>query len=245
MDIKKRKVKKNCEWSVSTQKKLAATLGVSALVSLTACDPVSTSGSISAPDENLSSSSEVQPTCGEVPCDGESSSSVQPNSSSVAPVSGISSANDVINSSSSVAIDSLEITSGEIVPPFESSSSFEEYPPQAGILPPPEELIEPESGSPMDQGTLSSSSQSVVRSSSATAGLSSSFSDAIPSSSSEAYIDTTLTVTAGLPVIVEPDTVKIDHKDTVKIIEPTPLSGVIKDDFYGNDIVDTVRTKDK
>ena len=233
MDIKKCKVKKNCEWSVSTQKKLAATLGVSALVSLTACDPVSTSGSISAPDENLSSSSEFQPTCGEVPCDGESSSSM-------------SSANDVLNSSSSVAIDSLEITSGEIVPPLESSSSFEEYPPQAGILPPPpEELIEPESGSPMDQGTLSSSSQSVVRSSSATAGLSSSFSDAIPSSSSEAYIDTTLTVTAGLPVIVEPDTVKIDHKDTVKIIEPTPLSGVIKDDFYGNDIVDTVRTKDK
>ena len=46
MNIRKCKVEKNREWSASTQKRLAAALGVSALVSLTACDPVSTSGSL-------------------------------------------------------------------------------------------------------------------------------------------------------------------------------------------------------
>ena len=85
MNIRKCKVEKNREWSASTQKHLAAALGVSALVSLTACDPVSTSGSISAPDENSSSSE-----------DAISSSADQKNvsSSSIAPVSGVSSAFD-------------------------------------------------------------------------------------------------------------------------------------------------------
>lgn len=176
MDIRKSKVEKNREWSVSTQRRLAAALGVSALVSLTACDPVSTSGSISAPDENSSSSE-----------DAISSSADQKNvsSSSIAPVSGVSSAfDDFPKSSSSVKIDSLEVTAGEIVPPLESSSSSArleppmnssvEYPPLSGILPPDLPPVK----------TLSSSSQGRIESSAATAGLSSSFSDVVPQSSS-------------------------------------------------------------
>ena len=176
MNIRKCKVEKNREWSASTQKRLAAALGVSALVSLTACDPVSTSGSISAPDENSSSSE-----------DAISSSADQKNisSSSIAPVSGVSSAfDDFPKSSSSVKIDSLEVTAGEIVPPIESSSSSAmqapplsssvEYPPLAGILPPDLPPVK----------MLSSSSQGRIESSAATAGLSSSFSDVVPQSSS-------------------------------------------------------------
>ncbi len=176
MNIRKCKVEKNREWSVSTQRRLTAALGVSALVSLTACDPVSTSGSISAPDENSSSSE-----------DAISSSADQKNvsSSSIAPVSGVSSAfDDFPKSSSSVKIDSLEVTAGEIVPPLESSSSSArleppmsssvEYPPLSGILPPDLPPVK----------TLSSSSQGRIESSAATAGLSSSFSDVVPQSSS-------------------------------------------------------------
>ena len=176
MDIRKSKVEKNREWSVSTQRRLAAALGVSALVSLTACDPEPTSGSISAPDENSSSSE-----------DAISFSADQKNvsSSSIAPVSGVSSAfDDFPKSSSSVKIDSLEVTAGEIVPPLESSSSSArleppmsssvEYPPSAGILPPDLPPVK----------TLSSSSQGRIESSAVTAGLSSSFSDVVPQSSS-------------------------------------------------------------
>ena len=175
MDIRKSKVEKNREWSVSTQRRLAAALGVSALVSLTACDPEPTSGSISAPDENSSSEDAI------------SFSADQKNvsSSSIAPVSGVSSAfDDFPKSSSSVKIDSLEVTAGEIVPPLESSSSSArleppmsssvEYPPSAGILPPDLPPVK----------TLSSSSQGRIESSAATAGLSSSFSDVVPQSSS-------------------------------------------------------------
>lgn len=176
MNIRKCKVEKNREWSASTQKRLAAALGVSALVSLTACDPVSTSGSVTPPDDNSSSSE------GAI-----SSSADQKNvsSSSIAPVSGVSSAfDDFPKSSSSVKIDSLEVTAGEIVPPLESSSSSArleppmsssvEYPPLAGILPPDLPPVK----------TLSSSSQGRIESSAATAGLSSSFSDVVPQSSS-------------------------------------------------------------
>ena len=106
-------------------------------------------------------------------------------SSSVTSVSGVSSAfDDFPKSSSSVKIDSLEVTAGEIVPPLESSSSSArlespmsssvEYPPLAGILPPDLPPVK----------TLSSSSQGRIESSAATAGLSSSFSDVVPQSSS-------------------------------------------------------------
>ena len=152
MNIRKCKVEKNREWSASTQKRLAAALGVSALVSLTACDPVSTSGSVTPPDDNSSSSEGATLS---------SSDQETHSSSSIAPVSGVSSAFDEFpKSSSSVEIDTLEVTAGEIVPPLESSSS------SARLEPP------------------MSSSQGRIESSAATAGLSSSFSDVVPQSSS-------------------------------------------------------------
>ena len=202
MNISKGKVLKNLEWSASTQKKLASMLGVSAMLSaaaLTACDFGSntTSGDVVSPElssssENLPPESGVveppEPTCGEMPCDGEyppSSSSVQPNSSSSTPVSEVSSSSSDYpdypplagilppQSSSSYAIDTLEITSGEIAPP---------------------DTLEPESGSPFDQSHDFSSSSQTALSSSSTEVLSS-------SSEREVEIDTTLT--AGLPVIEE------------------------------------------
>ena len=240
MNIRKGKVLKNCEWSVSTQKKLASMLGVSAMLSavaLTACDYGTTSGDVSGPE--VSSSSEdlppesgvvepPEPTCGEVPCDGEypsssskrlnsSSSSVKDNSSSSAeepPLSaGILPPDDLYSSSSSTQpnsssspvagissssyeINSLQVTSGEIAPPdtlepesgspfdqshdLSSSSSGPEFPPQAGVVAPPE---------------FESSSSSVDEiDSTLTAGL-----PVIEeSSSSEEEF-----VTAGLPVIEE------------------------------------------
>lgn len=171
MNIRKCKVEKNREWSASTQKRLAAALGVSALVSLTACDPVSTSGSVTPPDDNSSSSEGATLS---------SSDQETLSSSSIAPVSGVSSAFDEFpKSSSSVEIDTLEVTAGEIIPPIESSSSAMqappssssvEYPPLAGILP-PDEIIQPEAGSPVNPEEFSSSSQSRIESSAATAGV--------------------------------------------------------------------------
>lgn len=198
MNIRKCKVEKNREWSASTQKRLAAALGVSALVSLTACDPVSTSGSVTPPDDNSSSSEGATLS---------SSDQETHSSSSVAPVSGVSSAfDDFPKSSSSVKIDSLEVTAGEIVPPLESSSSSArleppmsssvEYPPLAGILPPDLPPVK----------TLSSSSQGRIESSAATAGLSSSFSDVVPQSSSS-----------------EPEPLAVDPVEIVH-----PLAGVIE-----------------
>lgn len=141
MDIKKAKVSGNREWSPSTQKKLASMLGVSAATmlasaALTACDTTSaSSGDVVGP------TSSEQTTCGEMPCDweyNESSSSVAQSSSSQTRLS-----------SSSYEIDSLDVTSGEVIPP---------------------EFLEPESGSNIDTGHLESSS-SVAPSSSSVAEL--------------------------------------------------------------------------
>ena len=160
MDIKKAKVLGNREWSPSTQKKLASMLGVSAATvlasaALTACDTTSaTSGNVVEP------TSSEQTTCGAMPCDweyNESSSSVAQSSSSqtrysssIDPVGGISSNSEPPRPlSSSYEIDSLEVTSGEVIPP---------------------EYIEPESGSNIDTGHLESSS-SVAPSSSSVAEL--------------------------------------------------------------------------
>lgn len=145
MDISKKKVEKNLAWSPSTQKKLASMLGVSAATvlasaALTACDTTSaTSGDVVEP------TSSEQMTCGEMPCDGDirpesSSSEESPNSSSLDPTSGISSSSIAPRPlSSSYEIDSLEVTSGEVIPP---------------------EYIEPESGSNIDTGHLEFSSSS-------------------------------------------------------------------------------------
>ena len=160
MDIKKSKISGNREWSPSTQKKLASMLGVSAATvlasaALTACDTTSaTSGQVVEP------TSSEQMTCGEMPCDweydessssvAESSSSQTRYSSSIDPVGGISSNSEPPRPlSSSYEIDTLDVTSGEVIPP---------------------EFLEPESGSNIDTGHLESSS-SVAPSSSSVAEL--------------------------------------------------------------------------
>ncbi len=166
MDIKKAKVLGNREWSPSTQKKLASMLGVSAATvlasaALTACDTTSaTSGDVIEP------TSSEQMTCGEMPCDGY----IGPESSS----------SQTRLSSSSYEIDSLEVTSGEVIPP---------------------EFLEPESGTNIDTGHLESSSSSYQRieSSSTTSGLPHSSGDAIPPSSSSME----LVPLAGDPVVPE------------------------------------------
>lgn len=199
MNIQKCKVDKNREWTLATKKTLAAVFGVSALVSLSACD-------LTSPDSTTSGAPTYTP----------DSSTSQPNSSA-------SNIPDGGNSSSSFSIDTLEVTSGEIVPPLESSSSIVppsssslEPPLSAGILP-PEQVIppEPEAGSPFDQGSISSSSQQRIESSSATSGLSSSFSDVVPPESSSSS-DTTIIPEplAGDPIIIDDpiDTVAVQIK---------------------------------
>ena len=148
MDIKKSKISGNREWSPSTQKKLASMLGVSAVTvlasaALTACDTTSaTSGQVVEP------TSSEQTTCGMMPCGweydessssvAESSSSQTRYSSSIDPVGGISSNSEPPRPlSSSYEIDTLDVTSGEVIPP---------------------EFLEPESGSNIDTGHLESSS---------------------------------------------------------------------------------------
>ena len=161
MDIKKSKISGNREWSPSTQKKLASMLGVSAVTviasaALTACDTTSsTSGDVADPP-----TSSEQMTCGMMPCGweydessssvAESSSSQTRYSSSIDPVGGISSNSEPPRPlSSSYEIDTLDVTSGEVIPP---------------------EFLEPESGSNIDTGHLESSS-SVAPSSSSVAEL--------------------------------------------------------------------------
>ena len=206
MEIKKGKVFGNREWSPSTQKKLASMLGVSAATmlasaALTACDTTSaTSGDVVEP------TSSEQMTCGEMPCDGDirpesSSSEKGPNSSSLDPTSGISSSSMAPRPlSSSYEIDSLDVTSGELIPP---------------------EFLEPESGSNIDTGHLessssvapSSSSYKRIESSSTTSGLPHSSSDAIlPSSSS-----------------TEPGPLAGDPIETIPVEVGPMLSGVIED----------------
>lgn len=159
MDISKKKVEKNREWSANTQKALVSMLGVSAVTIIAACsagDPVSSGGDIEDAD---SSSSEVM-TDGMGPIDDRgqdfsSSTEKAPNSSDSDPVAGISSSSMTPQpfssnsedppitsgilppSSSSYEIDTLEVTSGEVIPP---------------------EIVGPESGSNIDTGHLESSS---------------------------------------------------------------------------------------
>lgn len=197
MEIKKGKVLKDRDWSLKTQKNLASMLGITAALSLsgaalTACDEGIAGGDI----ETEPSSSE-QMTDGMGPIDDRwqdmSSSSVSSSSSgkmssSLEPTSGISSSSEpprpmsssdeVITSgilppsSSSYEIDTLDITSGEVIPP---------------------EIVGPESGSNIDTGHLESSSSIAepssssfqrIESSSATSGLPLSSGEVIPPSSS-------------------------------------------------------------
>lgn len=201
MDIKKGKVLKDRDWSLKTQKNLASMLGITAALSISGAALTACSGDVSAPsDEDLSSSSEVI-LDGMGPIDDErldvSSSSVSSSSSgkmssSLEPTSGISSSSEpprplssssedpplsagiLPPSSSSYEIDTLEVTSGEVIPP---------------------EIVGPESGSNIDIGHLessssiaepSSSSYQRIESSSATSGLPLSSWEEVPPSSSSA-----------------------------------------------------------
>ena len=152
MDIRKSKVEKNREWSANTQKVLASFLGVSAVSMFAACDLMTTSGDVTVPDSSDStyipsgdvvdpdeirlSSSSPSPESSSSSPSLESSSSQPRSSSSRGPVGGISSSSfypplaGIVmpeSSSSSYPVDSLEISSGEIVPPVESSSSSSPY----------------------------------------------------------------------------------------------------------------------
>lgn len=208
MEIKKGKVLRDRDWSLKTQKNLASMLGITAALSLsgtalTACNEVVASGG---DIEDADSSSSEIVTDGMGPIDDRwqdvsSSSEKGPNSSSLDPTSGISSSSIAPRPlSSSYEIDTLDVTSGEVIPP---------------------EYIGPESGSNIDTGHLessssvapSSSSYKRIESSSTTSGLPHSSSDAIlPSSSS-----TEPGPLAGDPAVTEP------------AVEPGPmLAGVIE-----------------
>ena len=194
MDIKKSKISGNREWSPSTQKKLASMLGVSAVTIIAACsggDPVVSGGDIE--DADSSSSEVVTDGMGPIDDGGQdfsSSSEKAPNSSDSDPVAGISSSSMAPQpfssnsedppitsgilppSSSSYEIDTLEVTSGEVIPP---------------------EIVGPESGSNIDIDHLessssiaepSSSSFQQIRFSSTTSGMPLSSGEVIPPSSS-------------------------------------------------------------
>ena len=145
MDIRKSKVEKSREWSAITQKVLASFLGASAVSMFAACDLLTNSGDVTVPDSSdstyipsgdvadpdeirLSSSSPSPESSSSSP---SSVSSSQPRSSSSLGPVGVSSSSFypplagivMPESSSSYPVDTLEITSGEIVPPMESSSS--------------------------------------------------------------------------------------------------------------------------
>ena len=201
MEIKKGKVLKDRDWSLKTQKNLASMLGITAALSLSGAALTACSGDVSAPsDEDLSSSSEVildgmgpiDDRWQDVSSSSVSSSSSGKMSSSLEPTSGISSSSEpprplssssedpplsagiLPPSSSSYEIDTLEVTSGEVIPP---------------------EIVGPESGSNIDIGHLessssiaepSSSSYQRIESSSATSGLPLSSWEEVPPSSSSA-----------------------------------------------------------
>ena len=189
MEIKKGKVLKDRDWSLKTKKNLASMLGITAALSLSGAALTACSGEVAAAGdiESDSSSSEVV-TDGMGPIDDRGqdiSSSSERLSSSIDPVGGISSssiaprpnssssedpplsAGILPPSSSSYEMDTLEVTSGEVIPP---------------------EIVGPESGSNIDTGHLessssiaepSSSSYQRIESSSTTSGMPLSSSDAV------------------------------------------------------------------
>ena len=202
MEIKKGKVLKDRDWSVKTQKNLASMLGITAALSLSGATLTACSGDVvAAGDIETQPSSSEQMTDGMGPIDDRwqdissssiSSSSSGKMSSSLEPTSGISSSSEpprpfsssseepplsagiLPPSSSSYEIDTLDVTSGEVIPP---------------------EIVGPESGSNIDTGHLessssiaepSSSSYQRIESSSATSGLPLSSWEEVPPSSSSA-----------------------------------------------------------
>lgn len=146
MKIEKKKVVKSSKLSRFTKSAVAAALGIAASFGTTACDD-----SISATGREPSKQPGPEPTCGEVECGSEFSSSSYTD---------ISSSGEHLSSEAIEALSSAKqplSSSSMVFPPPESgspmadlSSSSYEPPPEAGILPPYEESSSSE--------TLSSSS---------------------------------------------------------------------------------------
>ena len=149
MKIEKKKVVKNSKLSRFTKSAVAAALGIAASFGTTACDDsVSATGS-------ANKTHEPEPTCGEVACGEQFSSSSYTDISSSGEhlsseaVKALSSASQPRSSSSIEPLSGtpMIISSSSVEKP---SSSSMEQPPEAGILPPYEESSSSE--------TLSSSS---------------------------------------------------------------------------------------
>ena len=201
MEIKKGKVLKDRDWSLKTQKNLASMLGITAALSLSGAALTACSGDVSAPsDEDLSSSSEVildgmgpiDDRWQDVSSSSANSSSSEKLSSSIDPVGGISSSSEAPRPNSSNSEDPP--LSAGILPPSSSSYEIDTLDVTSGELIPPE-IVGPESGSNIDIGHLessssiaepSSSSYQRIESSSATSGLPLSSWEEVPPSSSSA-----------------------------------------------------------
>ena len=197
MKIEKKKVVKNSKLSRFTKSAVAAALGIAASFGTTACDDsVSATGS-------ANKTQEPEPTCGEVACGEQLSSSSYTD---------ISSSGEHLSSEAIEALSSARqplSSSSMVFPPPESgspmadsessmeslSSSSYEPPPEAGILPPYEEssssvapssssmeILEPLAGDPIV--TESSSSESTPST------QSSSSKTAIPATQTTPVIDT-------------------------------------------------------
>lgn len=195
MKIEKKKVVKSSKLSHFTKTTVAAALGIAASFGTTACDD-----SMSATSGDHPKQPETNPTCGQVACGEQYSSSSYTDISS----SGEHLSSEAIEALSS-AMQPLS-SSSMVYPPPESgspmvmsserlSSSSYEPPPEAGILPPYEEssssemlssssIVEPEplAGDPIIQESSSSESTPGIQSSSSKT--------AIPATQTTPVIDT-------------------------------------------------------
>ena len=178
MKIEKKKVVKSSKLSHFTKSAVAAALGIAASFSATACDD----GMSATSGDNKAQ--EPQPTCGEVACGEQFSSSSYTDISSSGEhlsseaLEALSSASQPRSSSSIEPLSGtpMIISSSSVEKP---SSSSMEQPPEAGILPPYEEssssvapssssmeILEPLAGDPIIQESSSSESTPGIQSSS-------------------------------------------------------------------------------
>ena len=168
MKIEKKKVVKNSKLSRFTKSAVAAALGIAASFGTTACDDsVSATGS-------ANKTQEPEPTCGEVACGEQLSSSSYTDISSSGEhlsseaIEALSSAKQPLSSSSMVfpppesgspmMMSSESHSSSSVEKP--SSSSYEP-PPEAGILPPYEDSSSSETPSSSSEARSSSSKTEV------------------------------------------------------------------------------------
>jgi hypothetical protein len=164
MKIEKRKVTNSSKLGDLAKKAVATALGFTATIGLSACDD------IAAATTGDNKTQEPDPTCGEVACEQQFSSSSY---------SDISSSGERLSSEAIEALSSAEqpsssssvpyILSGSIAPYEDrSSSSFVETPssssfvppPEAGILPPYEDINDEQNSSSSDATSSSSSEPS-------------------------------------------------------------------------------------